>query len=355
LPIRANVDITALPISQRTNRLGKPGKDIHLVRAAYLRQFTRTMQANGIDAVQYYRRVKLPTTEPDDPESLLPEIPFWRLVNLVAREESIPDFGAQVGKAFPWHSVVSLEPFLSQCNTLGELIVTFCKVASGQSSHVQFDLEQINGKYWFAANGTPLIRNDIQMELYRVTCMAQMIQLSTGSGWRPENVRLSMPSTNLKTSCPLINQSAINFSSGQTAIEIPDIAIDLPVRLKIPDSQVDLNKYDINANFLNSLRLILEIYIAHGDYKFAAVANAVGIPARTLQRRLNALGTSFSELLGETRFEIAKTKLKRKAWSIQRISAELGYSDDAHFVRAFKGWSGMTPGEFKKTAIHQHS
>ena len=335
--------------------MGKTRKDIHLVRAAYLRQFTKTMQANGIDTAKYYRRVKLPTTEPDDPESLLPEVPFWRLVNLVAREENIPDFGAQVGKAFPWHSVVSLEPLLSQCNTLGELIVTFCKVASGQSSQVQFNLEQINGKYWFAANGTPLIRNDFQMEFYRVTCMAQMIQLATGSGWRPQNVRLSMPNINLKTSCPLINQAAIYFSSGQTAIEIPDIAINLPVRLKIPDSQVNLNKYDINANFLDGLRLILEIYIAHGEYKFESVAKAVGIPARTLQRRLKAFGTSFSELLGETRFEIAKIKLKRKAWSIQRISAQLGYSDDAHFVRAFKRWSGMTPGEFKKTAVHQHS
>ena len=236
----------------------------------------------------------------------------------MAREENIPDFGFQVGKAFPWHSVASLEPLLYQSNTLGELLVTFCNVASGQSSHVQFDLEQINGNYWFAAKGTPLIRNDVQMELYRVTCMAQMIQLATGSGWSPENVRLSMPSINSKNSCPLIDRSEIYFSSGQTAIEIPDIAVNLPVRLKIPDSQVDLNKYDINANFMDSLKLVLEIYIAHGEYKFDVIAKAVGIPERTLQRRLKVLGTSYSELLGETRFELAKTKLKRKT-GVSRI------------------------------------
>jgi AraC-like DNA-binding protein len=326
----------------------KTGKEIHLVRAAFQRQFTETMRANGIDAVKYYRRVQLPTTESDNPESLLPEKPFWRLVNLVAKNENIPDFGAQVATAFPWHSVVSLGPSISQCETFSELIVTFCKIASSQSSQVQFALESFNDCLWFAANGPPLVRKDIQMELYRVTCMIQLIQLATGSGWRPENVRLAMPTKYLMDSCPLIKRSTISFSCGQTAVEIPDIALNLPVRLKIPTTQVDLNKYDIKANFLDSLRLILEIYIAHDEYKIDSIAKAIDMPSRTLQRRLKALGTSFNEVLGEIRFKIAKTNLKSKTWSIQEISAGLGYSDDAHFVRAFKRWSGMTPGEFRK-------
>lgn len=328
--------------------MDKTGKEIHLVRAAFQRQFSETMQANGIDAAKYYKRVHLPTTESDDPESLLPEKPFWRLVNLVAKYENIPDFGAQVATAFPWHCIVSLGPLISQCDTLIELIATFCKIASSQSSQVQFDLESFNGYFWFAANGTPLVRKDIQMELYRVTCMVQLIQLTTGSGWRPENVRLAMPTMNLKDSCPLIKHSTINFSCGKTAVEIPDIALNLPVRLKIPTTRVNLNNYDINANFIDSLRLILEIYIAHDEYKIDSIAKAIDIPSRTLQRQLKAFGTSFNELLGEIRFKLAKTKLKSKTWSIQEISAGLGYSDDAHFVRAFKRWSGMTPGEFRK-------
>jgi len=297
----------------------------------------------------------LPATEPDNPESLLPEIPFWRLVNLVASEENCPDFGARVATAFPWHSVVSLGPLISQSETLLELIATFCKVASSQSSHVQFDFETFDGCHWFVANGTPLVRKDIQMELYRVTCMIQLIQLATGSGWRPESVRLFMPSRNIVDSCSLIKYAKINFSCGQTAVEIPDIALKMPVKLKIPDSQVNLTNYDINANFRDSLKLILAIYITHGEYKIDSIAEAVGIPARTLQRRLKVHETSFNELLGETRFELAKIKLKRKTWSTRRISEELGYSDDAHFVRAFKKWSGMTPGKFRKTVLHQHS
>jgi AraC-like DNA-binding protein len=327
--------------------LEKTRKDIHLVRAAFYKQFTKTMQNNGINPAKYYRRVGLPTTEPENPESLLPEKPFWQLVNMVAMDENIPNFGAQVATAFPWHNVVSLGPLIRQSKTLSELIVTFCKISSSQSSHVKFDLESFNGCHWFASKGTPLVRKDIQMELYRVTCMIQLIQLATGSAWRPENIQLAMPTFNPMDSCSLIKHSTINFSCGQTAIEIPDIALNLPVRFEIPDNLVNLNDYDIDANFINSLKLILEIYIIHGEGKIGVISKAIGIPVRTLQRRLKTLETSFNELLGETRFELAKVKLKSGTWSTQRVSRELGYSDDAHFVRAFKRWSGKTPGGFR--------
>lgn len=326
------------------------GKEFHLVRAAFLKPFTETMRANGVDAAKYYRKVKLPAVEPEEPESLLPEKPFWRLVNIVARNENIPDFGAQVATAFPWHSVESLGPLISQCDTLGELLVTFCQNASGQSSQVQFDLKSHRGSRWFIASGTPLIRKDTQMEFYRVTCMIQLIQLATGSGWRPKNVMLFMPIQDTTHSCSLIDQSAVAFSCGQTAIEIPHVALKLPVKLSIPNTRMDLSKYDIDASFIDSLKIILQIYIAHGEYKIESIATVIGIPVRTLQRRLGDLGTSFNELLGKTRFELGKILLKGKTPSISKISAELGYSDDAHFVRAFKRWAGMTPGEFRKTS-----
>ncbi len=319
-----------------------------MVRTAFRSQFTETMQANGIDAVKYYRRVGLPVTESEDPESLLPEKPFWRLVNLVAGDRNIPDFGSQVAVRYPWHRVETLAPLIGNSKNLKELLITFCEVASSQSSQVRFELETRNGRYWFAANGNPLVRNDTQMELYRVTCMIQLVQLAAGSGWRPERVRLFMPNMSLTNSCPLIAVSEIEFSCRQTAIAIPDVALELPVELEIPVSQVNLNNYDINANFIDSLKLILEIYITHGECKIDSIAKAIDMPSRTLQRRLKAFGTSFNELLGEIRFKLAKTKLKSKAWSIRDTSLELGYSDDAHFIRAFKRWSGMTPGEFRK-------
>ncbi len=307
------------------------------------------MLVNGIDAVKYFRRVRLPIAESEDPGSLLPEKPFWRLVNLVARDRNIPDFGNQVAVRYPWHRVETLAPLIGNCKNLKELLITFCEVASSQSSQVGFDLETRHGRYWFAANGNPLIRNDVQMELYRLTCMIQLIQLATGSGWRPERVRLFMPNISLTNACPLIATSQIEFSCRQTAIAIPDVVLKLPVRLEIPSSRVNLSSYDIDADFLESLKLIVAIGIAHGECKIESIALTVDISTRTLQRQLIGHGTSFNKLLGEVRYELARESLIKTDQNIREISAKLGYSDHSHFIRAFKRWSGMTPREFRKS------
>ena len=78
-----------------------------MVRAAFARQFSETLRANGLDPKVFYRKVRLPARVPEDPNALLPEKPFWSLVNLVAREEGVEDFGYQVARGFPWHAIES--------------------------------------------------------------------------------------------------------------------------------------------------------------------------------------------------------------------------------------------------------
>ena len=68
---------------------------------------------------------------------------------------------------------------------------------------------------------------------------------------------------------------------------------------------------------------------------------------RMLQGRIKAHGTSFNALLGETRFAIAKSQLCNSTTTTTGIAARLGYTDSAHFIRVFRRWSGMAPGEYR--------
>ena len=79
-----------------------------------------------------------------------------------------------------------------------------------------------------------------------------------------------------------------------------------------------------------------------------AVAKSVDIPVRTLQRRLSANDVTFRSLLNECRFEQALELLRDGRYSVAEVSACLGYSDPAHFARAFRRWSRSTPSDFVK-------
>ncbi|WP_223513122.1 helix-turn-helix transcriptional regulator [Pseudomonas sp. GL-R-26] len=80
-----------------------------------------------------------------------------------------------------------------------------------------------------------------------------------------------------------------------------------------------------------------------GECSIEAVSNSLGLQPRVLQKRLQAEGSRFSQLLQETRLEIAKQNLLRDKTSITDLALNLGYADVSVFSRHFKQWTGFSP------------
>lgn len=76
-------------------------------------------------------------------------------------------------------------------------------------------------------------------------------------------------------------------------------------------------------------------------------AAALHVSTRTLHRRLGEEGTSFQRVKDELRRDIAVQKLTRTREPMSAIAAELGFDSTASFHRAFKGWTGDTPGVYR--------
>lgn len=78
-------------------------------------------------------------------------------------------------------------------------------------------------------------------------------------------------------------------------------------------------------------------------------SSLLGFHSQTLRRHLQAEGTSFQEIKNQIRRDIAIHLLGQMDFSIEEISAKSGYSEPSAFVRAFKGWTGISPLQFRKT------
>lgn len=76
-------------------------------------------------------------------------------------------------------------------------------------------------------------------------------------------------------------------------------------------------------------------------------AERFGCHVRTLQRLLQAQGTSYSAVIEQTRQQIAVVCLGETDLPIQEIARLLGYSNAGNFIRAFRRWTGMSPGRFR--------
>ena len=78
------------------------------------------------------------------------------------------------------------------------------------------------------------------------------------------------------------------------------------------------------------------------------VAVSMGMPIRTLQRRLIDEGLTYSRVVEIRRQREAYRKLSGTGQSIAHIGATLGYSDPSSFSRAFKRWSHMSPSDYRR-------
>ena len=322
--------------------------DIHLVKAAFLKQFIIAMDRNGVSSELYLKKVGLPDTELE-PESLLPVKPFYQLINIIAVNENIPDFGSQVALTTPWHKVPPLIPLIQNSKDLKSLLNTFCDVASNQSSSVIFALRDEGSHYSFSYTNTLLYKGDVQMELYRITSMIQLVHLATGAQWRPDAIRLNMPMYDAIKASPLITKSIIYFSQAESAISIPTDLLKLPVHLDNPDKiKIDMKQENLDIQFANSIRQIMNAYVYNHHCTIDEIAKIAGISVRTLQRRLKQYNLNFNDLLNQAKFITAKEKLNDTEIHINEIAKKLGYSDAANFSRAFHRWAGVSPSEYRE-------
>ncbi len=78
-----------------------------------------------------------------------------------------------------------------------------------------------------------------------------------------------------------------------------------------------------------------------------AVSSTLAVSVRTLQLRLCDEGTSFSQILTETKSDLAKEFLKSGDVRNEEIAYLLGYSEQSAFARSFKKWTGHTPTQFR--------
>lgn len=90
-----------------------------------------------------------------------------------------------------------------------------------------------------------------------------------------------------------------------------------------------------------------------GEAGMDTVAVKMGLSRRTLLRKLKTEGTTFEAVLDELRHKMALNFLSGKKVSVNETAYLVGFSDPAAFSRAFKRWTGTSPGAIRDGGIVQ--
>jgi len=132
--------------------------------------------------------------------------------------------------------------------------------------------------------------------------------------------------------------------------------LDLPLTAADPDLHAVLRKYaDVllaelpkTESLTDRVREFLIQQLQNGEPNVARAARALHMSRRTLARRLEREGTSFKLLLDDTRRRLALRYVVEREIGITEIAFLLGFSHTGAFFRAFKRWTGSSPGEYRR-------
>ena len=97
---------------------------------------------------------------------------------------------------------------------------------------------------------------------------------------------------------------------------------------------------------------VKNVLVNHYQFEFPPldrVASHLNITNRTLQRKLNDEKTTFRQLTDSLKKELAQSMLKNKSLTVTDVAYKLGYAEPGAFLRAFRAWTGQTPGSFRSS------
>lgn len=206
---------------------------------------------------------------------------------------------------------------------------------------------------------TPGVRNSEQV--YDLTAVASrnILRQLCGPQWKPDIILL--PRRRPADIHPYLEifGAPLRFDATQCAVQFPVAWLEQPASDADPMLHSLLEECaaaalaHANPLLKVEVRRAIRLLLMNGGCSRAMVAARLGMPERTLGRRLHEAGTTFQALLDDGRADMAKQLLHDSRASIARISASMGYKGPTVFTRAFRRWTGMTPREYRASVRGQ--
>lgn len=325
------------------------------VRALSLSCFSEFASSQGLNPVEMLRRASLPPELLQRPEGILSYRRFCALLELCELQSGNPLFGLQYGL----HQGVSIfGPLLyliRNATTVGAALSELRQNFSLQNGAAEVRLE-VEGElavlsYHISESDLPGV---CQAEELAIGIGVKLMRTLVGGNWQPGAVLFRhAPLTDAAAyrhtlgQIPTFEASCPGLVFGSNVLDLPLNSADVTLHRLLEEHIGNMER--LTADELPShVKQLLRNLLPSGRVTIEKIADCMAFNPRALQRRLAQEGTSFQDLLDETRQSMARHYLEDASISLAQMSGLLGYSDLSAFCRAFHRWFSVSPREWQK-------
>ncbi len=189
---------------------------------------------------------------------------------------------------------------------------------------------------------------------YAVGMIVRMCRLTLGEFIAPVTIAIERPTPQEPERWEYELASRVSFEAEVTRItwaraDIMDpLVTGDPALARVNDDQTQAY-LDSFMSQSTSREVVTKIVdrLPDGPPSQEQIASDLSVSNRTLQRKLKEEGTSFMDLLQDTRLQLARKYLRQPGRSVVETAYLLGFSEPSTFSRAFKRWTGRAPAEYR--------
>lgn len=312
----------------------------------------------GLEPTLMLRRANLPQDPELDPDTSVPEDRVRTLLNNSAVAANRDDFGLTVGLSFRLSMKGPLGLLVKEQPTVRKAIDVLARYMSQQTNTVDIQVEEFDGALVFMpVLLSPRSRTDRQMIDFTIARYVQVFRALLGETWMPQLVGLSHAAP--------ADPSAYHRQFGRVVFDLPQSSIVLTASdayRGIPNADADMARELTRlverggaghaVDLKDRVSELIARLLPGGDCSVDQVAEHLGVDRRTIHRRLAAEGSSFSELLEETRRQMAQLHLTSTDYPLGDVAHRLGFSSLSTFSRWFRGAFGVTARDYRHGAHH---
>lgn len=187
--------------------------------------------------------------------------------------------------------------------------------------------------------------------------LLRMCDFVTAQPVRPLRVALPQSREASQVDYETLFGCPVSFDADEESWEYARSDLDGSLSGSIPDVADAIDR--IAENYIASIdegavahevRQIIVQMLPSGHVDQDTIAGKLHRSRSTLQRQLSGEGTSYRDILETTRKALAEKYLRDGEYTQAEIAFMVGFSDQSNFGRAFRRWTGMSPGEYQKAA-----
>lgn len=316
----------------------------------------RTAEARGVRTAEVLRRAGVAREVLDAPDARVPATAAMAIWQALRERTGDPALQLFAPAALPFGAYRVIDYLVAASTTVGDGVRRFARYFGIISETVSLDIEDRNGEHrlWLATAGdgrVPPVYVD-----YVFSALVTRIRMRIRPELRVHRVELRQPRPADPEPYERVFQAPVRFDApadclcfseeewrAPTAMADEALARLLEDHARMIAPRAEERSGGFRADVLRALTATLP-----DGGSAAAVARVLHVSVRTLQRKLTSEGTTFRDVLDAAKSQLAQAYLADPRVSVGEVAMLLGFSDASSFNRAFRRWTGRTPGRWRR-------